>query len=388
MLLLASLLVAPRAMAGDLRSTLAGEGLLTSLADTAAKSVGRSLIVTAASAPVSYVFDVETGAYVREQRISGQLYLERPDTIGRGRWNFGVGYQYYAFDTFDGEDLGDLRDPLPIVGVDRRSLLAFEHVDIDIVAHQTTLNLTYGPTEAAELNVMVPILYTSIRRRDRVRSLIDDPPKTFEGEAAAHATGVGDVVLRGKLTLATYEMIQLAAGLGLRFPSGDTSDFQGTGSFDVQPSLYASRPIWDLPGRVRLQATLNAGMLLDTDDVTDSEGRWAVGIATSIGTRLALETAVLARHAVDRLVREGAFDLPRCLDGPGQCSGAQPATRVGERPLFGFDGARPDYFDLALGARVSAWRDSLFAFAGVLIPLNDPGLRAGPAPAVGLEGTF
>jgi hypothetical protein len=129
-------------------------------------------------------------------------------------------------------------------------------------------------------------------------------------------------------------------------------------------------------------------MVVDTEDVNDSEGRWAAGFATSVGDRLAFETAVLGRHAVDRLAPVGAFDLPRCLDGPGQCDTPTPAQRTGPRPLFGFDGSRPDYFDLALGARLSVWRDALFLFAGVLVPLNDEGLRTEPAPAVGLEGTL
>lgn len=375
----------PASVAADLRFTLARDGRLTALADTAAELVGRSLIVTAATAPVTYVFDVESGAFAREQGVAGQLYLERPQSLGRSRWAIVVAYQYFAFDQFDGKDLHHLRDVVPVVDPDDRiPLFSIPEARIDIQAHQTTLSATYGLTDAIDLNLVLPVLHTSLERTDRVR-LIGTTPSFQEAGASAASSDVGDILLRGKIALATTDALRLGAGLALRLPSGDVDDFQGTGSVDVQPSLFVSRLVLERTGMLRIEAVLNAGMVLDTEDLDDSEGRWALGFATSVGRRLAFETAVLGRHAVDRL---GAFDLPRCLDGPGRCSTPTPAQRVGPRPLFGFDGSRPDYFDFAIGTRANVWRDSLFVFAGALIPLNDEGLRTEPAPALGIEGTF
>ena len=373
--------------ASDLRTTLARGGRLTALADTAAKFVGRSLIVTAATSPVSYTFDVESGAFAREQTVAGELYLERPQPVGKGRWNLAAAYQYYSFDQFAGRDLHHLSDVVPVVSDDRIPLFSIPDADIDLEAHQTTVSATYGLTDTIDLNLVLPILHTSLDRTDRVRLI--GSPTTFreEGDSAA-STGVGDIFLRGKVALATTDALRLSAGLALRLPSGDPDDFQGTGSVDVQPSLFASRVLFERPGMLHIEAVLNAGMVFDTDDFDDSEGRWGAGFATSVGRRMALETAVLGRHAVDRLAPPGAFDLPRCLDGPGNCGTPTPAQRVGPLPLFGFDGARPDYFDFAIGTRVNAWRDAVFLFAGALIPLNDEGLRTQPAPAIGIEGSF
>jgi hypothetical protein len=44
---------------------------------------------------------------------------------------------------------------------------------------------------------------------------------------------------------------------------------------------------------------------------------------------------------------------------------------------------RPDFYDLSIGGIV--WRDTVIAFANVLVPLNDDGRRD---PAVGLEAAF
>lgn len=374
-------------LAEDLRSTLSRGGRLTTLADTAAKFVGRSLIVTGATAPVSYTFDDEKGTFVREQTIAGELYLERPRSIGKGHWNLAAAYQYYAFSHFDGRDLHDLSDVVPVVNDDGVPLVSIPDASIDLQAHQTTVSATYGLTDAIDLNLVVPILHTSLDRTDRVR-LIGTPTTFREAGASAASTGIGDILLRGKIALSTTDALRVAAGLALRLPSGDPDDFQGTGSVDVQPSLFASSLLFERPGMLHIEAVLNAGMVFDTDDVDDSEGRWGAGLATTVGRWVALETAVLGRHAVDRLAPSGAFDLPRCLDGPGQCGTPTPARRVGPLPLFGFDGGRPDYFDFAIGTRVNTWRDTVFVFAGALIPLNDEGLRTDPAPAVGIEGSF
>jgi hypothetical protein len=65
-----------------------------------------------------------------------------------------------------------------------------------------------------------------------------------------------------------------------------------------------------------------------------------------------------------------------------------PAARDGKAPLFGITGDRSDYYTLSLGARAALWRDTLFGFANVAIPLNDGFVGTEPIPVIGLEGTF
>jgi hypothetical protein len=64
------------------------------------------------------------------------------------------------------------------------------------------------------------------------------------------------------------------------------------------------------------------------------------------------------------------------------------SARKGVRPLFGFDGARPDYYDVSVGGRVHVWRERLTGFANVLVPLDENGVHTEPVPLVGLEATF
>jgi hypothetical protein len=134
---------------------------------------------------------------VREQTIAGELYLERPRPIGKGRWNLAAAYQYYAFSDFSGRDLHDLSDVVPVVNDDRIPLLSIPDASIDLQAHQTTVSATYGLTDAIDLNLVVPILHTSLDRTDRVR-LIGTPTTFQEAGASAASTGIGDILLRGK----------------------------------------------------------------------------------------------------------------------------------------------------------------------------------------------
>ena len=65
-----------------------------------------------------------------------------------------------------------------------------------------------------------------------------------------------------------------------------------------------------------------------------------------------------------------------------------PGSRLGTAPLFGLTGDRPDYYDMSIGGRASVWRDMVIAFANVVVPLNDAGVRTGVIPLVGVEVAF
>jgi hypothetical protein len=44
--------------------------------------------------------------------------------------------------------------------------------------------------------------------------------------------------------------------------------------------------------------------------------------------------------------------------------------------------------DLSVGGRGSVWRDTVFAFVNVVLPLNDGFVRTDPIPVIGVEATF
>ena len=69
------------------------------------------------------------------------------------------------------------------------------------------------------------------------------------------------------------------------------------------------------------------------------------------------------------------------MRGPG-------GPRFGVAPLFGLTGERPDFYDLSIGGRANLWRDTVIAFANVVVPLNQAGVRMDLIPLVGVEVAF
>jgi hypothetical protein len=338
-----------------------------------AGSVARALPVPSASSGITFTFDKATSAFVRETDVAGQLFLERARPIGRGKLNLSLTYQWVRLDTFDGMDLRNLHDLAPPIVTGRGARFVIPRVDLSLTTQQLTTSATYGVTDDLELNLTVPIESSDFRFSGSFHNLggaLDFPPS----HESLRTTGVGDVFLRGKYRLLALPAGDVAAGLVLRLPAGSEGDFQGTGSFEAAPMLYASTVTLPLAPGVGGRAYLNAGLNFVANDGRQSEGRIGVGVDLLFGERLTFSTAVLAREPFGRLVSPGFFDVPRA-DG----------TR---RPLLGLDPGRPSYYDLAVGVRVNLWRDTVFGTANVIVPLNRDGVRSDAIPLVGVEATF
>jgi hypothetical protein len=342
------------------------------LATALASQIARSIPVPAASSGLTFDYDPETGAFARRTSVLGQLYLERPETVGRGRVNVSLTYQHVRIDTVDGEDIRDLSDVTPIR--DPRSAEGFviPHFGLDIETHEAIASVTYGVTDDLEANLAIPVLYGTFALDARFRDVStgiaqDDPVRGAK-------LGVGDLLLRAKYRLLSADALHVALGLGLSLPTGSEDDFQGTGTVEVAPFVYLSRAAIPLGTVVRLQPFLQGGVTLDADDVGRSEPRWGVGVDVGIGERATLGLAVLGRHALARIGPPGFTDAPR-TDGSTQ-------------PLFGIAPGRPDFYDFSIGGRIAVWHDTVIAFANVLVPLNDDGFRADAIPLVGVEAAF
>lgn len=354
------------------------------LTHATAEAFVRSYPVMAASAGVTYRFDPLTGAFEREAAMVGQLFVERAEPIGRGHWNFGVSYQRIALDSIDGKDASDLRDPIPIalVNDDREvvGLATFDRLSISAVTHVTTFSLTYGVTDAADVNLTVPLIVSNLDTTADVTGLDLESGAVVQATTSDHetSTGFGDVILRGRYRFLNLDWLKMAAGLVLRFPAGDVDSVRGTGEYEIAPLLYASTPTWRPASWARLTAYVNGGVDFVVENVDASEGRWGVALDWGVSDGATIGLAVLGRHQFERLAPPGFFEVVRVL----------PDGDLAVAPLFGIEGERPDYYDFSVGGRVNLWRDTLIAFANVVIPLNDAGIRTKVIPLVGIEAAF
>src|SRR5947208_2206462 len=159
--------------------------------------------------------------------------------------------------------------------------------DLDVEAHIFAPSLTYGVTPDFDVNLTVPLVRTALDVTADTE--VPDPrlpqfavpagPTRGSRSLSDSAFGVGDILLRAKYILRRERPFDVAAGLGLRLPSGEVNNFQGSGTTRVQPTLIVSRIFAD-----RFQPLVNIGMDLNADDVGRSVFRWAVGgTATLVG---------------------------------------------------------------------------------------------------------
>jgi hypothetical protein len=391
LLLLAAALPRPAAAQG-LVSRL--EGSLRQVQDLLGQTFSRSVPLPSASAGVSYVFDPATGNFQREPATFGQVYLDRADTLGARRVNVSFAYQFVELDEIGGQEADDLRDPTPIPLNGRLGALAFDQLRLEGSVHQFLFALTYGLTEDLDVSVAVPIEYSNLFVGAKVRAAAVSSETmqleraTITPEEAQHPLGVGDLMLRAKYRVLERRDVDVAAGLLLRIPTGTESDLQGLGFLEVTPSLLASTRVFEPAPWARLQGHVNAGVGFDTDDVGASEARWGIGLDWNMTEHVTAAVAFLGQNQFARVAPPGFFDFRRCPNANLVTCATTQSVRDGNAPLFGLSGDRPDYYDFSVGGRGAVWRDTVFLFANLVVPLNDGAVRTRPIPLIGVEATF
>jgi hypothetical protein len=150
------------------RVGLSGGGAFDALGDAIADTAARNLPIVAASAGFTYRYNPQLEVFERTSDTLGPLFLERPDTLGQGKFNVNVSYQYVRLNQLDGDDTSSLQAPDPIVirvtdaagtlqGFTANSL----RYDFDLVNHIVGLSFTYGVFDNLDVNLLLPIIHTT-----------------------------------------------------------------------------------------------------------------------------------------------------------------------------------------------------------------------------------
>jgi hypothetical protein len=387
----------PRAAHADLSDQLVegaanvgiqGGSAFDALAEAFANTAARSIPTVSASAGFTYAYNAELEVFERTSQTLGPIYLERPDTLGRGKFNVSMYYEYVKFDTYDGDDIDDLESPYPIVTnvvsggtiiEARATRLAY---DLALRNNVIGLSGTYGILDNLDVNLLVPLIQTSFDTGvDALTTRIAPAGGAFAPCTAdcfrsssldGSAFGVGDILLRAKYLLARQDMFRAAAGLQLRLPSGDEDDFQGVGAFEISPAFYASTYLWNF-----LSPQANVAIDINTEEASQSQARYGIGVDADVLPRLGLSLAFLGRSEFDEIASPSETSFLHLVNGVPQ-----------PQPLLGMDFGRKDYFDLSFGLRAVVWGE-IMVFVNGLYALNDEGLRNDTIiPLIGIEGTF
>src|SRR5256885_10073010 len=333
--------------ASSLAVGIAGGSAFDALADNIADTAARNLPIISASAGYTYRYNPQLEIFERTSETLGPLFLERPDTLGRGKLNVNVSYQYVQFDEFDGRSIKRLEAPDRIViqefdsaGNLLRSTANRLRYGLKIHSNIGSLSLTYGVLDNLDVNLLVPVIDTDfgvgVQSQVIAAALpgggfspAPEPLRT--GRTQGNAVGIGDILLRGKYQFPTMEGgIRSAAGLQLRLPSGNENDFQGTGDFEASPFLYLSTILWS-----HVEPHANLGVDLRTDNVERSQARYGLGADVDVTRRIGISLAFLGRRHVKESAAASDTNLLHLTAARGP---EPPPPPVPLRP--------PDLFDL------------------------------------------
>ena len=211
----------------------------------------------------TYRFDPDLGVLVRTTDSFGPIYTERADTIGKGRFAFGINYSSFSFDTIDGLSLrdGDLR--LVFTHVDVHNFVEGDVITADLRLKLTTnitaFVLTYGVVDAVDLSVVVPLVKVDMQTQSTAAiqrlatGLCCTTIHQFVGggstattSQSGSASGLGDVLARAKVRLLRGPSGAVALLADARVPTGEERDLLGTGTTQVTGALVGSvhfRPV-------------------------------------------------------------------------------------------------------------------------------------------------
>lgn len=231
----------------------------------------------------------------------------------------------------DGDYTLDIDSPVPRAKLDAR-----------IRSKVSTLFVNYGVTDAIDLGIVIP--YLDVRVEGEVTTRFPDGT-VLRTEDSDSASGLGDIILRGKARFLETEWVDMAARLDLFLPTGNEDDLRGFGEPAVGMLLAGSKTF----GRFSPHA--NVGILIRGGGKEQHDWRFSGGIDVRVTDRFSFTTDAIFRDALHS------------------------------------DGVGDFIASLATGVKVNPWR-RLVLSANVVWRLNDQGLRADWVPSFAAEYTF
>ncbi len=302
--------------------------------------------------------------------------------------------------------------------------------NIDLKVHQYTIYVTYGITKHLDFSAAIPLLDVRMNVTsdativpnsvappaanspgnfwhvfNNVTTATNQADPTLVAKCANQvpclrasfsdsgtASGIGDVVLRAKYTLYQWEKAGIAAGVDVRLPTGDETNFLGSGTYGVKPFgvfSYKARvsPHAEIGYEKNGDSTLAGGAITGTGankGALPNRFLYIVGADVAVVKRLTADFEIYGQHLFDapKLVSQPYTDLGNCANlacnsytaGTSHVDIAQRTSGI-------------DITDASLGAKFRAFKN-LVLTGNVLLKLNDAGLRAKAVPLFGASYSF
>jgi hypothetical protein len=403
--------------------------------------IGTALSQLPLTSPASgfiFVFSPSLQVYTRSAENFGPILTERADTIGRHKLYVGVSYQFFNFDKVDGVSLRNFpavfqhepekcpNTPATVTCINGSGppTITKDHVitdnTINLKAHQVTAIATFGFTDRADLSIAVPILHLTMDMTS-IASIYNyeafdptilpqccvhqfAPPPVRQGETLGpiftppsnpqspyyssasffrsnSASGIGDIVFRGKYRVFKGEKVGVAVGGDLRIPTGDELNFLGSGTWGIRPFAtlsYSGRfsPHASVGYQINGNSVLGGDISSYTAARLPDVGTYSAGADYGISTRLSLTADFLGQTL--RNAQKIAVTAPTTLTADNSTiPNAGLKTSTGTTNLA----------SVAVGGKFNPF-GKLLVTANVLFRVNDAGLHSKPVPLGSISYTF
>jgi hypothetical protein len=339
----------------------------------------------------SWTFDPALGTFNRVSSSFGPVFSERALTIGRRRLNVGANYQRATFDKLEGQNLRDGSIRIYTgVAFGSSYIVLEDSLDLKVSTDTVGVFATYGITDRIDVGIAVPIMNVDMRARldTRIGSSVDagiDPEIIATNSVSGNASGIGDVVLRGKYNFLRARGGGLAAGVDWRLPTGDEEELLGIAGAQGKFYLAASSAYGRISPHANFGYTISGDTAAARSEETfvldpPNEFGYAAGVDFAATPRLTLVGDIVGRAIRDTVRLDfGQIRLPDLASAAGELA-------------TDFSGSRSRRGNLnqvlgSVGAKFNPMGNALFAF-NVLFPLNDVGLRDNMTWVAGFEWSF
>jgi hypothetical protein len=327
----------------------------------------------------SWTFDPTLGTFNRASQSFGPTFAERAFTVGRNRLNVGMNFQRATFDKMQGKSLRD--EAIKIYTGDETTGIFFETgLNLKVSTNTMGVFANYGLTDRLDVGVAIPFvavdMEASLVSRAGIRPDGVFPNATaFTTTTSGSASGVGDIVVRGKYGLFKKPGGGLAVGVDARLPTGDELDLLGIAGPQAKVYVAASSAFNRFSPHVNFGVTISG----ESDSAADPD-TFVTAPPDEINFVGGMDVAATPRATF-------VFDfVGRTLRDFGKLEEVPTEFGSSYRELELTDGSLNVLLG-SVGVKYNPWSNMLLS-ANVLFPFGKNGLTDNLTWLVGFEYSF
>jgi len=295
-------------------------------------------------------------------------------------------YQRFNFSSIDGIRLKDF----PFVNAltsssGATSVATIARARIDLLVDQFVAIGSYGIAKHVDLTVIVPFANVTLKTGSQISAVAVGGPNSqivpVNGSNsgtffAGSANGPGDVSAGIKANLLDGEHTKIAVGGEVRFPTGDATNYLGTGAYGIKPYMVISRRGKRITPNVNLGYQWNSSSILFVNPGNGAQQNLPSSFLYSGGVDF---------RAARRLTFTGEFLGQAVINGPRLITTNQALPQgLGSAPSITNSSGTYAMDNVGVGFKYNPFKGLLIT-ANTLFALDEGGLRSKVVPLVGIS---